>query len=577
MTQGLASGGKEGLGGRDASGGRGRLDGQSTPGGRTGSTPVARFEELARSAPARPCAVVDAFSYSRIQILTAADALAAGLRAYGVGPGDRIAINRRNAPIHLVAFLAACRIGAALVPLNFRLPALEAGAILRDAACAAVICGPRHARQFDEALELDPSTLWIVDDIDPSIEPPDDDSLSLMWHPLSEIYRVADGSIADSAPIGPDDLAMILYTSGSTGLPKGVTITHGNLAASWAAFEQVLGLGADEVCLAIAPFGHVGGINTFTLSTMLAGGLVVVQRKWDVGDALRKIEEYGVTRAFGVPTMYDAVARHPDFPRRDLSSLKTAIVGGATCPAELMDIYRERSVPLVNSWGMTETSGGATLTQPSDMVGREAFAGRACPGLEIDIVGDDGAALAPGEVGELRVRGPMVTRAYWGREPDPRDGFLPGGWLRTGDLASVDEDGYLLIAGRSKDLIISGGENIFPAEIERHVRAIDGVEQAVVVGAPDERWGECPVAFVVASPGRQAPGVDHVRELLSAHLAKYKLPREVIALSSLPQGKTGKVDVAALREMAAARHEPGPAWFDAECGWGGSEPGGPAR
>ena len=523
-------------------------------------SPILQFDALARSEPSKTCIVVDSFSYTRAQILDAADALAAGLAASGVGQGDRIAIIRRNAPIHMIALLAASRIGAVLLPLNFRLSSVEGQAIIDDAGCAAVLCGPRFARQFDEELDLSPEILWIVDDIDPSIEPPEDDSLHFIWQRLSELYRAGEGMVPDAVPIRADALALLLYTSGSTGKAKGVKLTYGNVFASWAAFSEVLGTGPDDVALAIASFGHVGGLNTFTFATLLAGGLVVVQRKWDVGDALAKIERYRVTRTFGVPTMYDAMARHPDFGSRDLSSLKTAIVGGACCPKDLCDVFTARGVPLANSWGMTETAGGGTLTPPKDMAEHCAQVGKAAPGMKMRVAREDGSEASVGEVGELWVSGPSVSPGYWGKPEGEGCGFAGDGWFHTGDLVSVDAEGFYTVEGRAKDLIISGGENIYPAEIETVLRNHPAVAEAVVVGMPDNRWGELPAAFVVAEDGADLD-LDEVRAFAATRLAKYKVPRTMAELDGIPLGSTGKPDRSALARIAAHRHDPGPRWY----------------
>jgi Acyl-CoA synthetases (AMP-forming)/AMP-acid ligases II len=523
-------------------------------------SPILRFDALARSEPSKTCVVVDSFSYTRVHILEAADALAAGLTAYGIGKGDRIAIVRRNAPIHMIALLAASRIGAVLLPLNFRLSSAECQTIIDDAGCAAVLCGPRFARQFDEELNLSREILWIVDDIDPSIEPPEDDSLHFIWLRLSELYRAGEGLVPDALPIDSDTLALLLYTSGSTGKPKGVKLTYGNIFASWSAFSSVLGTGPDDVALAIAPFGHVGGLNTFTFATLLAGGLVVVQRKWDVGDALAKIEHYRVTRTFGVPTMYDAMARHPDFSSRDLSSLKTAIVGGAVCPRDLFDVFAARGVPLANSWGMTETAGGGTLTPPQDMAKHCAQVGKAAPGMTMRVTREDGSAASVGEVGELSVCGPSVSPGYWGKPEGQGCGFSGDGWFRTGDLVSVDAEGFYTIEGRVKDLIISGGENIFPAEIETVLREHPCVADAVVIGMPDNRWGELPAAFVVVEDGAEL-AVEDLRAFAFTRLAKYKVPRTMIEIEDIPLGSTGKPDRQALVEIAAHHHDPGPRWY----------------
>lgn len=523
-------------------------------------SPIVHFEKLARRAPSRTSVVVDSFVYSRQQIFEAANALTAGLWAQGIRKGDRVAIIRRNAPLHMVALLAASRIGAILVPLNFRLSPSEFQVILDDADCAAVICGPRFAHLFDKELHLNPATLWVVDDIDPSVEPPDDETLSLRWHRLSELHRAGEGTLPDAADIATDTPALILYTSGSSGRPKGVTLTWGNLWWSWQSFAFTLNLTSREVSLAIAPFGHVGGLNTFTMSTLLGGGIVVVQRLWDVGQALKMIEKWGVTRMFGVPTMYSAMANHPDFARRNLSSLKTAIVGGSPCPKDLLETYRERSIPLVNSWGMTELAGGGTLTPAQEMTTRITSIGKPLKGMDIRIVNSEGLDVPEGTPGELWVRGPNVTGGYWGMDISQENGFHEGGWFATGDIVSSDSDGFLTIEGRKTDLIISGGENIFPAEIESVLHQHSEVDEAIVVGVPDNRWGEVPVAFVVTSSTTSTDSPEDIRLFVGNYLARYKIPRELWILDEIPRGATGKPDRKTLSARAAALHDPGPGW-----------------
>ena len=267
-----------------------------------------------------------------------------------------------------------------------------------------------------------------------------------------------------------------------------------------------------------------------------------------------------MTRTFGVPTMYDAMARHPDFGSRDLSSLKTAIVGGACCPKDLCDVFTARGVPLANSWGMTETAGGGTLTPPKDMARHCAQVDKAAPGMKMRVAREDGSEASVGEVGELWVSGPSVSPGYWGKPEGQGCGFSDDGWFHTGDLVSVDAEGFYTVEGRTKDLIISGGENIYPAEIETVLRNHPAVAEAVVVGMPDNRWGELPAAFVVADDGADLD-LEEVRAFAATRLAKYKVPRTMAELDAIPLGSTGKPDRGALARIAARHHDPGPRWY----------------
>lgn len=590
---------------------------------------AAVFDRLTAEDPSHPCISVLTHTWSRADINGFATRTASRLAELGVGSGDRVGIIRRNAALYLIAMLSVARLGAVLVPLNFRLPAREAAKIIDDAGCSVVICGPRHADEFDGVMDsASPSTrpdspriTWIVDDKDPTTDPVSD-SLSARWHRLSEMPGgELDRPALPPVAVAADDLLLLQYTSGSSGQPKGVTITYRNLWTSWANVVDTLGDCSHDVTLTVAPFGHVGGLHTFTLQTMLAGGTVVIQRTFDVGQALELIEREHVTTTFGVPTMFDAMRRHPDFARRDLSSLRVAVVGGATAPLDLLEAYAERGIPLCNSWGMTETCGGGTMLPPSQVRQHVGSVGRAYPHTEIRLVdpasvaagaqthearsghgfgppangipanrndgsaaqdetagtadgaggsGPDGtvslpeaADVEPGNVGEIWVRGGNVTRGYWHLGATPDLGFTADGWFRTGDLAERDEEGFFYIRGRIKELIISGGENISPAEIERELRTHPDVVDVAVIGVPDARWGETPLAVVVPRDANNPLTLDEARDYLDGRIARFKLPRHLKAIDALPLGPTGKVDRQRLQELVAGSHSPGDPWYSA--------------
>ncbi|AWE43100.1 AMP-binding protein [Actinobaculum sp. 313] len=558
-----------------------------------GSLAVA-FDLLTAEAPSHPCISVLTHTWSRSDINGFATRTASRLAELGVGRGDRVGIIRRNAALYLIATLSVARLGAVLVPLNFRLPAREAATIIADAGCSVVICGPRHADEFDGVMDSlplgstgtdsatadpPPPITWIVDDKDPTTDPVSD-SLSARWHRLSELPGgELDRPALPPVVIAADDLLLLQYTSGSSGRPKGVTITYRNLWTSWANVVDTLGDCSRDVTLTVAPFGHVGGLHTFSLQTMLAGGTVVIQRTFDVGQALELIEREHVTTTFGVPTMFDAMRCHPDFARRDLSSLRVAVVGGATAPLDLLEAYAERDIPLCNSWGMTETCGGGTMLPPSQVRQHIGSVGRAYPHTDIRLVdpasvaaGDgpdetvslpEATDVGPGDVGEIWVRGGNVTRGYWNLGATADLGFTADGWFRTGDLAEHDEEGFFYIRGRIKELIISGGENISPAEIERELRTHPGVVDVAVIGVPDARWGETPLAVVVPRDANHPLTLEEARDYLDGRIARFKLPRHLKVIDALPLGPTGKVDRQRLQELVAGSHSPGDAWYSA--------------
>lgn len=525
-------------------------------------SPAVALDRLTAEDPHRAAITVLEHTWTRADIQGFATRTANRLLELGVRRGDRVAAVRRNAALHLLLTAAASRIGAVVVPVNFRLPASEVARVLADSTPAVVICGPKHADEFDAVLHLFGPTIWVVDDMDPTTDPVSA-TLSGAWTRYSELPGGEhDRPVPPPLDVGADDLLMLQYTSGSTGAPKGVRMSYGNVWASWDNFIRTLPLGRpDDVCLAVAPFGHVGGLNTFALQVFCAGGKVVVQRQFDVGSALELIERESVTCTFGVPTMYEAMARHPDFATRDLSSLRVALVGGATAPAALLSTFLDRGVPLCNTWGMTETTGGGISLVPSDAADHLGSVGRALPNTQVRLVDPEtGVDVPEGRVGEVWVRGGNVTSGYWGMVSDESLGFTHGGWLRTGDLADRDAAGYVHLRGRMKDMIISGGENIYPAEVEREIATHPDVAEVAVVGVPDARWGESPMAFVVLKTGRSRLSLDALRGYLTGRLARYKLPRHLHLLDALPTGATGKIDTRALAAMAAASHDPGEPW-----------------
>ena len=510
-------------------------------------SPATTLERLAQQRPDAPAVVVGEHAWSRAAVSEQERSLAAVLAGLGVGPGDRVAVLRRNATLHLTAFAACARLGAIFVPVNFRLPAAEAARVLHDARPAVVICGPRHAEQVETVLTRFPQTIWVVDDADPVTGEPAV-GLGAHWLGLAALPGRA-GTEPDPAPVPGEQIAMLQYTSGSTGDPKGVCLTYGNLEASWQATAKALSLGPDEVVLSVAPFGHVGGFNALTLQTVLMGGTDVIQRQFDAGRSLLEIERHRVTAMFGVPAMYQAMAAHPDFAPRDLRSVRAALAGGAPMPVPLTQRYLDHGVGMVVSWGMTELCGGGSFLPKEEFAVRAGSVGLPGDGLAVRVVDErSGAEVAEGEVGELVVRGPSVTPGYWRRERSAED-FTEHGWFRTGDLARRDADGYLYLAGRCKDTIISGGENIRPAEIENLLVMHPEVARVAVVGAPDPRWGECPVAVIEPRPGCGTPSVEQVRDFLAPDLARFKMPRRVVSLPQLPLGVSGKIDYVALRRL----------------------------
>lgn len=342
------------------------------------------------------------------------------------------------------------------------------------------------------------------------------------------------------------DPALILYTSGTTGRPKGATLSHANLV--WNCYNLLVGVDvtSTEVALVSAPLFHVAALNQTLLPTFLKGGRSVIMPSWDVDGCYDLIERHGVTWMFGVTAMFAALAASPRWPRADLSSLRTLMSGGAPIPVSLIHTYQERGLVFCQGYGLTETAPGATFLEAGDSVRKAGSAGVPVFFADVRVVGPDLDPVAPGEPGEVQVRGPNVTPGYWNAPEATAAAFTADGWFRSGDVATVDDEGHVYIVDRLKDMYISGGENVYPAEVESVLSEHPSVAEVAVVGVPDRRWGEVGRAFVV-------PREDHelkprtLRDFLGPRLAKYKIPVYYDIVSTLPRTGSGKIRKPDLR------------------------------
>ena len=458
--------------------------------------------------------------------------LAGWLRAAGVGRGDRAAILAQNCTDHFELQFACGRLGAIFVPLNWRLTVPELTYIVGDAAPRVLI----HDHEFSETAG---ALLPAVNGM----------RLLARGGGASDYERALAGAETLATPevVTHDDVSTIMYTSGTTGHPKGAMITHGMT------FWNVVNLGGPaevnyaSVFLAVLPLFHTGGLNCYSNPVFHAGGQVLVPRVFDPGEALRTFADpaVGLTHFFGVPAHYQFMLQHPDFGTTDLSRLRVAGVGGAPMPVPLLEAWLARGVALIQGYGMTETSPGVLCLDRRDAARKIGSAGKPLLHTETRIVGDDGQDVPQGGMGELWVRGPNITPGYWNKPEANRSSFTDG-WLHTGDAARVDDEGYYYIVDRTKDMYISGGENVYPAEVESVLYRIPQLAEAAVIGVPDERWGEVGKAIVAVRPGEVLTAeqvLDHCRE----NLARYKLPRFIEFVDALPRNATGKVHKPTLR------------------------------
>ena len=490
--------------------------------------------------PQWPAITFDGETWSYGELQRRVETAAAGLAALGVRRGDRIGYLAFNDSEFFVALHATARLGAIFVPLNFRLSATEHLAIVRDAGISVLLVDGHH-RAVIEPVRAE---LGCRHCIALNQDAPGWDSHALL----------RDASLPPTTEVdtAPDDVAVIMYTSGTTGRPKGVILTHGNLWTNSLNVVLTLGVRGGDVGLNFAPMFHVGGLCVISLPLLLMGGHLIQQRAFDATEVMRAIARYRVTVTFAVPAMILFMSQHPDFEAADLSSLRMIAVGGAPVPEPLLKLYAERGIPVHQGYGMTETAATLCFLSPERSQDKLGSCGKPTTMTEMRLVGFDGQLITQAhQKGEIRARGANVTPGYWNRPEETRAAFDEEGWLRTGDIGYVDEDGYLTICDRLKDMIISGGENVYPAEIESVLFGHPAVAEVAIIGAPDERWGERVVA-VVALKANASLTLDELRAFAEKSLARYKLPRELRLVDALPRNPSGKVLKVQLRADKAA-------------------------
>ncbi|MCR3728401.1 fatty-acyl-CoA synthase [Streptomyces umbrinus] len=447
--------------------------------------------------------------------------LAHALRDSGVRRGDRIAYLGPNHPSYLETLFAAGTLGAVFVPLNTRLAGPEIAYQLTDSGAKALVYGPTFAGLV--------AGLPGNSDVRTYVE---------VGAEYDQLLGAASGEAIDE-PVTPDDTCIIMYTSGTTGRPKGAMLTHGNL--TWNAVNVLVDQDVitDERALVSAPLFHTAGLNMLTLPVLLKGGTCVLVEAFDPAATFDLIERHRITFMFGVPTMFEHVARHPRWADADLSSLRMLSCGGSPVPTPLIAAYQERGLTFLQGYGMTEASPGVLFLDAEHAVTKAGSAGVPHFFSDVRVVRPDLAPAEIGETGEVVVRGPHVMPGYWGL-PDETAAVFHDGWFRSGDAARIDEDGYVTIVDRIKDMIISGGENIYPAEIEDQLLAHPDIVECAVIGVPDEKWGEVPRAVVVPREDVELDP-DEVLASLAGRLAKYKIPKSVVLADELPRTASGKL------------------------------------
>lgn len=503
------------------------------------------FDWLAKRAELSPdkVALVDTATGRRwtyVQFNERASRFAEFIRdGWGIQDGERIAILAPNSSDYFEVLYGCAKAGAILVCLNWRLALPELEFIVNDASPRALVYDAQFA---DVAHELTSRTqiemLMVLGEAAPEGE----------W-----AYEVAldhaSGRPVEMPPRRLDEVWHILYTAGTTGRPKGVLQTFGMVFYNAINIGIAIDLTSQDVTLNALPTFHTGGLNLYANPTFHVGGTAIIQRAFDPAETLRLLSEEA-TAFFGVPAMYLFMSQHPDFEKYDLSRVRSWACGGAPMPVHLLEWYAERGIVIQQGFGMTETGPTVFLIDRDHALTKAGSVGKPQMHVAVRIVGREGRDVPPGEMGELLIKGPGVTPGYW-RLPEVTAEAIENDWLHSGDVARVDEDGYYYIVDRWKDMYISGGENVYPAELENVLYEMEEIAEVAVIGVPDPTWGEVGKAIVVLKPGA-ALTEEQVIQFCQGKIARYKIPKSVVFVDRLPRNPAGKVLKTELRKRFGA-------------------------
>ena len=448
---------------------------------------------------------------------------------FGIRRGERVATLCVNCAEFADVFFATARIGAMLAPLNWRLAPRELDYQLRDSGARVLFVGPEHV---ELAAQLSAEGIAAV--------------------PFGAEYEAL-LSAADVDPLPEDEQAafadphLILYTSGTTGHPKGAVLTHANVFWNVLNMAPPVGLGPFDTTISLLPFFHSGGIGLYLVPTLYLGGRVAIMRAFDPDALLELVRRYDVRLVFGVPAIWLELLKRPTFDRAHYPTLRFCVSGGAPHPMAVMEGVAARGFEFLQGYGLTETAPGGTLMPVEDWRRKMGTAGKPAAHVELRVVDDEERPCEPGGIGEVQFRGPNVFAGYWHQPEATAEAFTADGWFRSGDLGRLDEEGFLTLVDRKKDMVISGGENVYSAEVEDVLYAHPAVAEAAVIGVPDPRWGESVFAVVVVRDGmRLTP--DELTAHTRRHLAKYKTPKAYAFVDALPRNAAGKVVKPELRK-----------------------------
>lgn len=506
------------------------------------AAPITRWIEYwAEVNPERPALVFGGEAITWRSFDDAVNRWADMLCGQGIEHGDRVACMMGNRPEFYFTFFAAAKLGAVFVPVNLQLTKPEVTFLIEHSGARALVYEAAVAQRLDDV--ADPGLVLLhVDDAIPGL--------------LAN--SAADSTHAGGAPlaeVGFDDLIAILYTSGTTGRPKGAMFTHSNIYFVAESFSRAYDYTQQDIHLINTPLYFTGGLVAMSQAVFLSGGTVVLSSYQSPSQTLELITRHRVTVFLSVPTILNLLLNDASFEPEKLQSLRLLGAGSAPVQRSLIEAYKSHGLGVYPGYGLTESGGASTLLLVNHADGRADSVGQQAMHAEICVVRADGSPANPGENGEILQRGPTMTKGYW-KDPEATDAlFAPGGWVRTGDVGTMDADGFLWIVGRSKDVIIAGGVNVYPAEIESVLLAHPDVLEVAVIGLPHDTYGETVTAVVVPA-GDRHPTLDELREFCRDELAPYKLPRLVRIVGALPRTGSGKVRKVELRSNLIDGHTP---------------------
>ena len=463
--------------------------------------------------------------YTYIQLNNRAENIACSLLNQGIDKGDRVGLISPNNICYIDLFFACMKIGAIFVPLNWRLSKQEMDVILED-------CKPKMVFYMNETSQ------FITKDY-----------LGIACNVEGKTYKkwVADVGYRQITDIQIDAPLAIIYTGGTTGKPKGVVLTHQSIFYNTINTINSWNITANDTTLTSLPMFHTGGLNVLTLPLLHIGGKVIIVEKFDPVEVIHLLNKFSVTIAIFVPTMYHFMIQTPEFIACDFPSMHTFLSGGAPCSYKIYEAFEQKGLRFKEGYGLTEAGPNNFYIDPKDVKYKRGSVGKPMLYNKVKILNEDGIEVNVGEVGEIVIQGAHMFHHYWNR-PEATQEAIKSGWLYTGDLGKKDKDGYFYIVGRKKDMIITGGENVYPLEVEHVIAKCKGVKEVAVVGIKDEKWGEFVAAFIVKESDNTLTGKDveiHCRSII----AGYKTPRRIVFLPELPKTAVGKIDKKRLEEL----------------------------